>query len=145
MQLIYLPKTLQMYKYTFKNQPRPKKGYGLLVYTPFKAVESECPLFRHFLGFRQERKEQKTEGVEESMEGAGVGRVRCFIWQWSKPKVTFWGWEDPPKVVYFKGFWDVQRGTGVLTHCNLTVFGSKRKPHPWGPQVISWVHVSFYQ
>ena len=26
----------------------------------------------------------------------------------------------PPKVVYFKGFWDVHRGTGVLTHCHIT-------------------------
>ena len=26
----------------------------------------------------------------------------------------------PPKVVYFKGFWD--RGTGVLTHCHECVF-----------------------
>ena len=33
------------------------------------------------------------------------------------------GDDCPPKVVYFKGFWDVHRGTGVLTHCHLNVFG----------------------
>ena len=32
----------------------------------------------------------------------------------------------PPKVVYFKGFCDVHRGTGVLTHC--PVFGRFGEP-----------------
>ena len=29
------------------------------------------------------------------------------------------GDDYPPKVVYLKGFWDVHRGTGVLTHCHI--------------------------
>ena len=29
------------------------------------------------------------------------------------------GDDYPPKVVYFKGFWDVHLGTGVLTHCHI--------------------------
>ena len=29
------------------------------------------------------------------------------------------GDDYPPKIVYFKGFWDVHRGTGVLTHSVL--------------------------
>ena len=29
------------------------------------------------------------------------------------------GDDYPPKVVYFKGFWDVHRGTGVLTHSHI--------------------------
>ena len=29
------------------------------------------------------------------------------------------GDDYPPKVVYFNGFWDVHRGTGVLTHCQM--------------------------
>ena len=34
--------------------------------------------------------------------------------------LTYLFWDDyPPKVVYFKGFWDVHRGTGVLTHCHM--------------------------
>ena len=33
-------------------------------------------------------------------------------------QVTFWEGEDPPKVVYFKGFC-VRRATGVLTHCHI--------------------------
>ena len=37
----------------------------------------------------------------------------------SKPKVPFFGDGYPPKGVYFKGFWDVHRGTGVLTHCHI--------------------------
>ena len=30
----------------------------------------------------------------------------------------------PPKVVDFKGFWDVHRGTGVLTHCHIIIIYS---------------------
>ena len=30
----------------------------------------------------------------------------------------------PSKVVYFKGFWDVHRGTGVLTHCHICLLHS---------------------
>ena len=33
------------------------------------------------------------------------------------------GDDSPPKIVYFKGFWDVHRGTGVLTHSHLTIPG----------------------
>ena len=33
------------------------------------------------------------------------------------------GDDYPPKVVYFEGFWDVHRGTGVLTH-SLMTFGT---------------------
>ena len=36
-------------------------------------------------------------------------------------------WDDyPPKVVYFKGFWDVHRGTGVLTHSHIPEADLKR-------------------
>ena len=45
----------------------------------------------------------------------------------SKPKESFG--DDPPKVVYFKGFWDVHRGTGVLTHCHIMV--QKRVRFSW--------------
>ena len=31
------------------------------------------------------------------------------------------GDDYPSKVVYFKGFWDVHRGTGVLTRCHITL------------------------
>ena len=31
------------------------------------------------------------------------------------------GDDYPAKVVYFKGFWDVHRGTGVLTHCHISL------------------------
>ena len=30
------------------------------------------------------------------------------------------GDDYPPKVVHFKGFWDVHRGAGVLTHCHTS-------------------------
>ena len=35
---------------------------------------------------------------------------------------NLFGDDYPPKVVYFKGFWDVHRGTGVLTHCQMLLF-----------------------
>ena len=35
------------------------------------------------------------------------------------------GDDYPPKVVYFKGFWDVHRCTGVLTHCHILLLGGK--------------------
>ena len=31
------------------------------------------------------------------------------------------GDDYPPKLVYFKGFWDVYRGTGVLTHSHVSL------------------------
>ena len=33
------------------------------------------------------------------------------------------GDDYPPKIVYFQGFWDVDRGTGVLTHCLVVCLG----------------------
>ena len=31
------------------------------------------------------------------------------------------GVDYPPKVVYFKGFWDVHQGTRVLTHRHIRI------------------------
>ena len=45
----------------------------------------------------------------------------------SKPKVPSFGVGYHPTIVFFKGFLDVHRGTGVLTHCH---FASKVcEPH----------------
>ena len=39
------------------------------------------------------------------------------------------GDDYPPKVIYFKGFWDVHRGTGVLTHCHVVWCAFVLFPH----------------
>ena len=48
------------------------------------------------------------------------------------------GDDYPPKVVYFKGFWDVHRGSGVLTHGHIPKLFKTNHKTP-----LNWIQLEF--
>ena len=95
---------------------------------------SSFPSFSHFLGFffvgffsfatpphsAKAPSGRSRQALWNRSPGPSRGPLQVFehpkYGSGSKPKVPFWGREGP---LYSKGFWDVHRGTGVLTHCHI--------------------------
>ena len=114
-----------------KNEPKQSREHSSISWTPWCANMQTSSLL--------------TWSTRSWSQGLGLLKINMAMGQNLR---YLFGDDYPPKVVYFKGFWDVHRGTGVLLPYvfsswkqTSTIRFTNTYPLPFLPQQV-WHHVA---